>query len=314
MVSVKFEDILTTSTLPTSPPLIEQHSTPSVHHHWVGKMARRDLVKVLTLIDESLSDLKGTGGAQKQQQISSLSSSNLPTAYLNTLTSDLLEQQKQNATLLEENDLLRRRLNMQSNTNTHAHSPTTSRSSSKHHLPPPSYVDSRSTTISECIAAINSKVDEQADLLQRKQIDGMCSIAHIDVQTSLDRCLSQLQRFREGELIAKQQRSQLFISAERDRDKLAAAMLEIQHLQGERRRMEARLEAFELENMRLTNDLSRERDRTTGANEYVNHSKSEIVQANEQNQLLLKEIETLKNQNYRLVNEIDERMNLQQGQ
>ena len=284
-------------------------------------MARRDLVKVLTLIDESLSDLKGTGGAQKQQQISSLSSSNLPTAYLNTLTSDLLEQQKQNATLLEENDLLRRRLNMQSNTNTHAHSPTTSRSSSnhhqhhhQHHLPSPSYVDSRSTTISECIAAINSKVDEQADLLQRKQIDGMCSIAHIDVQTSLDRCLSQLQRFREGELIAKQQRSQLFISAERDRDKLAAAMLEIQHLQGERRRMEARLEAFELENMRLTNDLSRERDRTTGANEYVNHSKSEIVQANEQNQLLLKEIETLKNQNYRLVNEIDERMNLQQGQ
>ena len=90
-------------------------------------------------------------------------------------------------------------------------------------------------------------------------------------------------------------------------------MLEIQHLQGERRNMEERLEAFELENMRLTNDLSREREKTNDANNFVNHSQDDILKLKDENHSLLKEIELLKNQNYRLVNEVDERMNLQRG-
>ena len=78
-------------------------------------MARQEdqLVKVLTLIDESLIDLKE---GSKHQQSLGQPSSNVTTSYLNTLTRDLLEEQKQNSALAEENQLLRRRLEMQSGT------------------------------------------------------------------------------------------------------------------------------------------------------------------------------------------------------
>ena len=269
-----------------------------------------DLVKVLTLIDESLSDLNS---AAQKEQISSLPASFSSTTYLNTLTRDLLEQQKQNATLLEENEVLRRRLNMQGGSTALVSNTTANPTQYNDYTTTTTYKDALSTTIAQCITTINTKVDEQAELLRAKQVDGMCSLSHADVQASLNRCLAQLQRFRDSELIAKQQRNDLFVSAERDRDKLAAAMLEIQHLQGVRRGMEERLEAFELENMRLTNDLSRERECTNGANEFVKDSQMDLLNSKNEKKLLLQELETLKNQNYRLVNEVDEIRNLQQG-
>ena len=270
-----------------------------------------DLVKVLTLIDESLSDLNSA--AAQKQQITSLPASFSSTTYLNTLTRDLLEQQKQNATLLEENEVLRRRLHMQGGSTALVSNSTTDPTQYNDYTTTTTYKDALSTTIAQCITTINTKVDQQAELLHAKQVDGMCSLSHADVQASLNRCLAQLQRFRESEMIAKQQRNDLFVSAERDRDKLAAAMLEIQHLQGVRRGMEERLEAFELENMRLTNDLSRERECTNGANEFVKDSQMDMLNSKNEKTLLLQEIDTLKNQNYRLVNEVDEIRNLQQG-
>jgi hypothetical protein len=287
-----------------------------------------DLVKVLTLIDDSLNDLHGSS-KQQQQMINATNSATLnpTTAYLNTLTRDLLEEQKRNSALVEENQLLQRRLNMQdqqhraapfrsnsttntTNTTNTIHTTNTNTNTNFHQLLSAS-TNFRATTLAESVNAINRKVDQQAALLRSKQVDGMCSLAHTDVQASLDRCLAQLQRFREGELIAKQQREELFTSAERDRDRLAAAMLEIQHLQGERRGMEERLEAFELENMRLTNDLQRERERTSGAQSIATEHRGELAQSEGKIEILLRENETLKNQNHRLVNEVDEMMNLE---
>jgi len=266
-----------------------------------------DLVKVLSLIDDSLNDLNASS---KQHHHSH--AINPTTSYLNTLTRDLLTSQKNNASLIEENQVLKRRLNMQNNHNSPTYS-TYSTYSSRPLLTGNALVDARTTTLSECVSSINRKVDAQAKLLKSKQVDGTCSLAHTDVQASLDRCLSQLQRFREGELMAKRQREELFSSAERDRDKLAAAMLEIQHLQGERRGMEERLEAFELENMRLTNDLSMERQRTNGATAIVSESKLDMKEQENRIEELLQEINHLKNKNMTLVNERDETRNLTQG-
>ena len=290
-------------------------------------MARQEdqLVKVLTLIDESLIDLKE---GSKHQQSLGQPSSNVTTSYLNTLTRDLLEEQKQNSALAEENQLLRRRLEMQSGTHAQLSSAVVvggggggrggggarsnlfqrGRDNSNYN-----FADERTKTLSECIEAINKKVDEQAEILRSKQVDGMCTLAHVNVQASLDRCTSQLQQFREGELVAKEQRNSMYDNAERDRDRLAAAMLEIQHLQGERRGMEERLEAFELENMRLTNDLQRERERTSGASNEVNVHLEELSRAMAKNQAYEKENESLRSQNYRLVNEVDEARNMRNG-
>ena len=291
-------------------------------------MARQEdqLVKVLTLIDESLIDLKE---GSKHQQSLGQPSSNVTTSYLNTLTRDLLEEQKQNSALAEENQLLRRRLEMQSGTHSQLSSAVgggsdggggsggggarsnlfqRGRDNSNYN-----FADERTKTLSECIEAINKKVDEQAEILRSKQVDGMCTLAHVNVQASLDRCTSQLQQFREGELVAKEQRNSMYDNAERDRDRLAAAMLEIQHLQGERRGMEERLEAFELENMRLTNALQRERERTSGASNEVNVHLEELSRAMAKNQAYEKENESLRSQNYRLVNEVDEARNMRNG-
>jgi hypothetical protein len=287
-------------------------------------MARQgDLVKVLTLIDASLSDLKE---GSKHQQSLGQPSSNVTTSYLNNLTRDLLEEQKQNAALAEENQILRRRLEMQSGTHallSSASGPGAVSAGAGALRSNPfqrgrdnsnsNFADARTKTLSECIEAINQKVDEQAEILRSKQMDGMCTLAHVDVQASLDRCTSQLQRFREGELVAKEQRNNMYDNAERDRDRLAAAMLEIQHLQGERRGMEERLEAFELENMRLTNDLQRERERRSGASDEVNVHLEELSRATAKLQAYEKENESLRSQNYRLVNEVDEARNMRNG-
>ena len=104
-----------------------------------------DLVKVLTLIDESLSDLNSA--AAQKQQITSLPASFSSTTYLNTLTRDLLEQQKQNATLLEENEVLRRRLHMQGGSTALVSNSTTDPTQYNDYTTTTTYKDALSTTI-----------------------------------------------------------------------------------------------------------------------------------------------------------------------
>ena len=42
------------------------------------------------------------------------------------------------------------------------------------------------------VSVIHAQVDRQSDLIKRKQQDGMCVLAHGQIQTVLDRCLTQL--------------------------------------------------------------------------------------------------------------------------
>ena len=105
------------------------------------------------------------------------------------------------------------------------------------------------------VSTIHAQVERQSSLIKQKQEDGMCILAHRHIQAALDRCLMQLASLRDSDRDTQRQQTELEDTAERCRDRLKAAEMEIQYMQEQRSTLQHQLEAFEAENMRLTNDI-----------------------------------------------------------
>lgn len=271
---------------------------------------------------------------QRQQRLQLLQQPPLGPAdasFVNDLTVDLLSEQKRSALLEEENARLRQRLSrfqqrvgiggvggVYEALGSAGGSSSAAASSKGTHI-------QLGVDLQNIVSTIHAQVDRQNDQMKQKQQDGMCVLAHGQIQGALDRCLTQLTSLRHSDRETQRHQTDLEDTAERCRDQLKAAEMEIQYMQEQRNTLQQQLEAFEAENMRLTNDI--EELRFTSAQQQrrldsaVAASQQRPVTGADDMQELraarsadAERISELEKQIRRLQNELDEAMNVRAEQ
>ena len=323
-----------------------------------GDQKSDEVHSVLSIIDQSLKELKtspstidlksidnsilstGVSSAQgKLMQLPAQQRGTVDATFINDLTVDLLSEQKKTAILENENARLREQIAklQQAVANRGmkigvigSNLGGSSRSSavtSSIRANVSGSVDRQSRgrlgkELSSIVSSIHAQVDRQSELIKQKHEDGMCSLGHRDIQSALDRCLSQLSLLRDSDRATQKQQTDLEDRTERYRDRLEAAEMEIQFMQEQRSTLNHQLEAFEAENMRLTNQVDElrftvaQQQRLQDSPAYEAQSKSagsnkDVQQLLQMRETDAKRIADLEMQCRKLQNELDEMANLQ---